>query len=136
MPYTNAQFRSILNGLGHRQKTSSDTADFPISNDNSPLTDEATVKAIKSFQGEYKLTVDGVAGATTIAKAEQVMKILHNELNTTVNAGLPDNQPFYGPQTVAGVKKFQAKYLQDGIASNPVRIELYNVFVASTNNRA
>ncbi len=132
MTYTNAQFRSILNGLGHREKTSSDPSSFPISNDNSPLTDEPTVQAIKNFQQEYQLKVDGTAGAQTLAKAEQVIKGLHNELNVTVNAGLPDNQPFYGPQTVEAVKKFQQRFIQDGIASNPIRVKLYNVFLASS----
>lgn len=89
------------------------------------------MKAIESFQQEYQLKVDGIAGPKTMAKAEQVIRILHNELNTTVNAGLPNNQPFYGAQTVEAVKKFQSKYLQDGIASNPVRLELKDVFVAS-----
>lgn len=132
MNYTNAQFRSILNGLGHREKTTSDSINFPVTSDNSPLTDDRTVQAIKNFQAEYGLAVDGIAGSKTMAKAEQVMKILHNELNATVNAGLPQDQPFYGSLTVASVKKFQAKFLQDGVASNPVRLELYDVYLAST----
>ena len=130
MQYTNKQFVSILNGFGYKSKTQADGPNFPVSNDDSSLTDAVTVEAVKKFQTEYKLKADGIVGPKTMAKAEEVMKILQNELNVVVNAGLPNNQPFYGPQTTAAVKKFQAKIkvTQNGVASQPIRVELYNQF--------
>lgn len=129
MTYTNAQFRSILNGLGHRTKVWSEAGDFPLSYDDSPLTDARTQEAIQKFQQEYKLDVDGIAGPKTMAMAEKEMRILQGELNQVVKAGLPSNQPFYGPLTVAAVKHFQSQIrLQpDGIASYQVRKKLYGL---------
>jgi peptidoglycan hydrolase-like protein with peptidoglycan-binding domain len=69
--YTNAQVRSILNGLGFRSRIfSSDRANpsFPYTEDNSALADVVTQHAIRKFQTEYKLTVDGIAGSETKAK--------------------------------------------------------------------
>jgi peptidoglycan hydrolase-like protein with peptidoglycan-binding domain len=128
MNYTNAQFRSILNGLGHKRQTSADGLNFPISNDNSPLTDALTVQAVKKFQTEYKLVVDGIAGPITMNKAEQVIRILQTNLNSCVNAGLPSNQPFYGPLTTAAVKSFQKKIyrVQNGVADYELRVILYD----------
>lgn len=130
MNYTNAQFRSILNGLGYKQQTQADSSTFPLSNDNSPLTDAPTIQAIKKFQGEYQLLVDGIAGPITMNKVEQVMTILQNELNSCVNVSLPSNQPFYGPLTTAAVKKFQGKIyrVQNGIADHELRVILYDLF--------
>lgn len=137
MQYTNKQFRSILNGFGYKSQTPADGSAFPVSNDDSPLKDALTVEAVKKFQGEYKLLVDGIVGPKTLAKAEEVIKILQKELNVVVKAGLPNNQPFYGPQTTAAVKKFQAniKASQNGIASNPIRLELYKQFQNSGEER-
>lgn len=130
MNYTNAQFRSILNGFGYKKQTSADGLNFPVSTDNSPLTDALTVQAVKKFQSEYELVVDGIVGPITKNKAEQVMKILQNELNSCINTGLPSNQPFYGPLTTAAVKKFQKKTnrVQNGIADYELRVILYNFF--------
>ena len=128
--YTSAQFRSILNGWGYRQKTQADGPNFPVSQDNSALTDAPTVEAIKSFQREYQLKDDGIVGPITRDKAAQVVSSLQLELNKCVKAGIPDNQPFYGPQTVTAVKQFQQKIKvsQDGIASNALRLKLYDLF--------
>lgn len=130
MQYTNKQFVSILNGFGYKSKTQADGPNFPVSNDDSSLTDTLTVEAVKKLQREYKLKDDGIVGPKTMAKAEEVMKMLQNELNVVVKAGLPNNQPFYGPQTTAAVKKFQAKIkvTQNGVASQPIRVELYKQF--------
>lgn len=129
MNYTNAQLRNILNGLGHRTKVSGDGSNFPLTNDDSPLTDAHTQEAIKKFQQEYQLVVDGIAGPKTMAMAERVIRILQDELNRVVKAGLPSNQPFYGPLTVAAVKRFQSQIHlpQDGVASYPVRVKLYEL---------
>ena len=128
--YTSAQIRSILNGWGHRTKTAADGPNFPISEDNSPLTDALTVEAIKKFQREYGLTVDGIVGPITKNKAAEVVSGLQLELNACVKSGIPDNQLFYGPQTMAAVKALQAKLklAQDGIASNSLRVKLYDLY--------
>lgn len=129
MQYTNAQFRSILNGLGHKQKTVADGSAFPVSNDNSSMRDALTIEAIKRFQREYNLKDDGIAGRITMDKAEQVIRILQDELNKCANTGLPKNQPFYGPLTTAAVKKFQAKvgWPQNGVANHELRVLLYTL---------
>ena len=128
--YTNAQFRSILNGWGHRRQTQADGPNFPISADNSPLTDALTVEAVKRFQREYELVDDGIVGPITKAKAAEVVSGLQLELNKCVNAGLPTNEPFYGPKTVAAVKKFERKInvREDGVAGHPLRVKLYDLF--------
>lgn len=123
MAYTNAQFRSILNGhtFGYFPDPN-----FPISNNGAPLTDRVTVDAIKAFQTYYKLTVDGIVGPITMAKAEQAMRVLQNNLNRVVSANLPTNQPFYGPRTVEAVRAFERRYAYsvDGIADLGVRQRL------------
>lgn len=128
--YTNAQFRSILNGWGHRRETQADGAKFPISVDNTPLTDALTVEAVKRFQREYELVDDGIVGPITKAKAAEVVSGLQLELNKCVNAGLPTNELFYGPKTVAAVKKFERKIdvREDGVARHQLRVKLYDLF--------
>jgi peptidoglycan hydrolase-like protein with peptidoglycan-binding domain len=126
--YTNAQIRSILNGLGFRSRVfSSDRANptFPYTEDNSALTDAVTQHAIRKFQTEYKLTIDGIAGPATKAKLEQVMSILHRELKALVDPNFPTNEPFYGLQTIAAMRTFQRQLAEDGIATLPVREKLY-----------
>lgn len=130
MNYTNAQFRSILNGLGNRQRISADNYNFPLTVDNSPLKDDRTLDAIKNFQRQYKdqLKVDGIAGPKTMDLAEAMMRILQYELNIVLKAGIPASEPFYGPKTVAAVKEFQAlnNLPQDGIACHRVRVKLHS----------
>lgn len=129
MPYTNVQFRSILQGLGFLYPPEGELTS-PISDDNSPFTDWVTIEAIREFQAYYKLTVDGIAGRITLAKAEQAMRILQDQLNRVVNANLPMNQPFYGPRTVAAIITFQKRYgfsPADGFASLPERQKLYDL---------
>jgi murein L,D-transpeptidase YcbB/YkuD len=128
--YTPAEFRSILNGWGHRTRTIADGPDFPISVDNSPLTDALTVEAIKKFQREYQLDDDGIVGPNTRNMAAKVVSNLQLELNSCANANLPSNQPFYGPLTTETVKKFQRKINvpQDGVANRSLRVNLYNLF--------
>jgi peptidoglycan hydrolase-like protein with peptidoglycan-binding domain len=129
--YTNAQIRSILNGLGFRSRVfGNDRANpsFPYTEDNSPLTDPTTQHAIRKFQTEYKLAVDGIAGAATKAKLEEVMRILHDELRALVDPNFPTNQPFYGLQTIAAIRTYQRLLAEDGIATLPVREKLYEAF--------
>ncbi|WP_341528463.1 peptidoglycan-binding domain-containing protein [Nostoc sp. UHCC 0302] len=63
--YTNSEIRSILNGLGYKSRINSNDPNFPLSQDESDLTDQATQKAIKKFQVDYDLTVDGIVGSET-----------------------------------------------------------------------
>ncbi|KAM3095098.1 peptidoglycan-binding protein [Phormidesmis sp. 146-35] len=126
--YTNAEIRSILNGLGFRSRVFSDdrtNPSFPYTEDNSPLTDPTTQHAIRKFQTEYKLGVDGTAGSETKAKLEQVMRILHSELRALVDPRFPMDQPFYGLQTIAAMRTYQRQLAEDGIATLPVREKLY-----------
>lgn len=125
MTYTNAQLRSILNGYGFGSAPEPDPI-FPISSYEGPLTDKVTVDAIKAFQAYFKLKVDGIAGPITMAKAEQAMRILQDNLNRVIRANIPPNQPFYGPRTVAAVKEFERRYGYnvDGVANLVVRQRL------------
>lgn len=131
MNYTNAQFRSILNGHGFGY---SSDPNFPISSYNGALTDKVTVDAIKAFQTYYKLRVDGIAGPITMAKAEQAMRVLQDNLNRVVDVNLPKDQPFYGPRTVAAVKEFERRYGYnvDGVANLVVRQRLNELAQAAT----
>lgn len=109
--YTNVEVRSILIGLGYLP-TSALSGLFPFTTDNSSLTDSATTKAIRSFQEQYKgpnLVVDGIYGNQTKAKLQEVMRILQDQLNIVVQAGIIPEQPFYGQQTFNAVKAFQSK---------------------------
>jgi peptidoglycan hydrolase-like protein with peptidoglycan-binding domain len=128
MTYTNAEFRSILNGFGFLYPPEGELS-TPISDDNSPLDDRMTIDAIQDFQTYFHLFVDGIAGPITLAKAEQAMRILQDELNQVIDANLPQNQPFYGPKTVAAVETFQRRneFFADGVASLPVRQKLYTL---------
>jgi peptidoglycan hydrolase-like protein with peptidoglycan-binding domain len=76
MIYTNAQFRSILNGLGYREELPSDRY-YPLSYDESPMTDEITVEAIMAFQAYFNLEVDGIVGPETMHMASVEMETLH-----------------------------------------------------------
>lgn len=132
MNYTNAQFRSILNGHGFAYAPEPDS-NFPISSYEGPLTDKVTVEAIKEFQAYFKLKVDGIAGPLTMAKTEQAMRILQDNLNRVIKANLPTNQPFYGPRTVAAVKEFERRhrFTVDGVANLAVRQRLNELARAS-----
>jgi murein L,D-transpeptidase YcbB/YkuD len=61
------------------------------------------------------------------------MRILQHQLNIVVDAGLPLEQPFYGPKTVASVKKFQAALglTQNGVATQALREELNKIAQAT-----
>jgi peptidoglycan hydrolase-like protein with peptidoglycan-binding domain len=127
--YTNLEVRSILVGLGYLS-TSALPGVFPFTTDDSSLTDSATTKSIRSFQEQYKgpnLVVDGIYGNQTKAKLQEVMKILQDQLNIVVQAGIIPDQPFYGQQTFNSVKAFQVKTNvpnPNGIANLNLRVAL------------
>ncbi len=126
--YTNVEVRSILVGLGYLS-TSAPSGVFPFTSDNSSLTDSATTNAIRGFQNQYKgpnLVVDGIYGNQTKAKLQEVMKILQDQLNIVVQAGIIPDQPFYGQVTFNAVKAFQSKINVpvNGIANLSLRVAL------------
>jgi len=126
--YTNVEVRSILIGLGYLP-TSASPGVFPFTTDNRSLTGSATAKAIRSFQEQYKgpnLVVDGIYGNQTKAKLQEVMRILQDQLNIVVQAGILPDQPFYGQVTFNAVKAFQSKIN----VPNPNGIANYNLRVA------
>ncbi len=133
--YTNSQIRSILNGLGYRSRLNSNDPNFPISQDESSLTDEATQKAIKKFQIDYDLVVDGVLGQETSEKMQDEMNALHTELNQVIGTNISLDQPFYEAITLNAVQQFQQQN-SDGIASFPLREELYQTYETANQNAA
>lgn len=109
--FTNTQIRSILNGMGFKQRGVNES-NFPISIDNSSLNDLLTVEAIRRFQTYFKLTVDGIVGPQTEAMAEKAMNVLHYELDLVIkpNPLLRPQAPVYSPQTAQAVAKFRLRY--------------------------
>lgn len=129
MNYKNSEIRSILNGLGYRSRINSNDPNFPISQDESDLTDQATQKAIKKFQVDYDLTVDGIVGSETNNKMQEEMNSIHQELNQLLGTSISQDQPFYGQLTINTVQQFQRNYTNpfDGLASLAVREQLYTI---------
>ncbi|UBF25813.1 peptidoglycan-binding protein [Kovacikia minuta CCNUW1] len=129
--YQNADIRSILNGLGYRSRLNTNDPDFPVSLDNSDLTDAPTQKALMKFQVDYNLPITGIADDATLLAMQEEINVLHNELNQLLGTTIPLDQPFYGDQTIAAIKQFQnytvngAYVTIDGLASFPLREELY-----------
>lgn len=113
--YTPSEFRSVLNGLGYNVSL------------GDSLTDDATKQAIRDFQKQYGLSVDGIAGDQTQNTAADVISQLQASLNLVLkpNPLLPRSQ-YYGPETTAAIKAFQQKYNLPitGIASFSVRQQL------------
>ncbi len=113
--YTPSEFRAVLNGLGYNVSL------------GETLTDDATKQAIRDFQKQYGLSVDGVAGDQTQNTAADVISNLQASLNIVVkpNPLLPRSQ-YYGPETTTAIKAFQQKYNLPitGIASFSVRQQL------------
>ena len=64
LTYTNAQLRSILNGLDDTNQTKIDGSTFPLSMDDSPLTDVRFVEAIQRFQIDHQLEVNGTVDSS------------------------------------------------------------------------
>jgi peptidoglycan hydrolase-like protein with peptidoglycan-binding domain len=108
--YSNAQFRSILNGLGLRSQGSNEP-DFPISNDNTDL--DIDRPAVIRFQDYFGLVTDGIVGPQTETKAQQEMYVIQYALDLAIMPEpriRPQNDPFYGPQTAQAVAHFRYSY--------------------------
>jgi peptidoglycan hydrolase-like protein with peptidoglycan-binding domain len=114
--YKPTEFRAVLKGLGYN-----------IEPDGETLTDERSQQAIRDFQRQYNLIVDGVAGSQTQDVAGELVRNLQHNLNIVVKPSprLPLNY-FYGSQTEAAVRLFQqrSKLPVTGVASLEVRNKL------------
>mgnify|MGYP002777114043 CR=1 FL=1 len=117
--YTIAQFVSVLNGLGYA---------VPL---NAPPTDPRVQQAIRDFQVQYRLPVDGTLNLPTQDRAAGVIKALQTQLNKVVKPSpqLPGTQ-FYGKQTEAAVRQFQQQnnLPVTGIATIETRQRLEAIF--------
>jgi peptidoglycan hydrolase-like protein with peptidoglycan-binding domain len=108
--YTESEFRVILQGLG-----------YDISPDR-PLSDRPTVRAIRNFQRQYRLSETGVADGNTENTARQILRSLQQNLQAVVDRDLPVTD-FYDAPTRALVQRFQRirGITVDGIATPNVR---------------
>jgi len=126
--YTPREMRAVLNGFGYN---------VPVS--DAPLTDTATLNAVRQFQKYYKLQVDGIAGPQTQDLMAQLMMILHANLNLVVkpNPALARSQ-YYGSATEAVVRQYQEKagFPVTGIATQPVRQKLDDEATILLNNQS
>lgn len=105
-----------MKGLGYNVYHNGDT-----------LNDARTQQAIRDFQRQYNLLVDGIAGSQTQDVAGDIVRIMQHNLNLVVkpNPRLPLNY-FYTPGTQAAVGQFQRLFNLPvtGIASLEVRNQL------------
>lgn len=117
--YTIAQFISVLNGLGYA---------VPL---NAAPTDPRVQQAIRDFQVQYRLPVDGTLNPPTQDRAATVVRALQTQLNKAVKPSpqLPGSQ-FYGQQTEAAVRLFQQQnnLPVTGIATIETRQRLEAIF--------
>jgi peptidoglycan hydrolase-like protein with peptidoglycan-binding domain len=113
--YNAEQFVSVLNGLG-----------YPVAL-GTPLTDARVQQALRDFQLQYKLPVDGQMNFPSQDQAADTIRNLQRNLNLVLNlkTPLPLTQ-FYGPQTEEAVKLFQKqqKLPSTGIATLETRQKL------------
>lgn len=121
--YTNAQLRSILNGLGYT--TVDETVDtiFPLSIDNRPLTNPSFVRAIEKLQIDHQLEVSGIIDPATLSATQTMMQTFISNLNRANPYAKLDN-PMYDAATIAAVKLVQLRLPNDGIASSYFQYEL------------
>lgn len=126
--YTPREARAVLNGFGYNVTIS-----------DAPLTDTATMTAVRAFQKGYKLQIDGIAGPQTQDYMADLMMILQANLNLVVkpNPPLPRSQ-YYGSATEAVVKQYQEKagLPVTGIASLAVRQKLDDEATRILNNQS
>ncbi len=94
--YTPDQFVSVLFGFG-----------YPVT-PGTPLIDLRVQQAIRDFQTQYRLPVDGTLNAPTQDKAASLVSDLQANLNRAMQPSpqLPGSQ-FYGTQTKNAVALFQ-----------------------------
>ena len=110
LPYTNAQFRSILNGLGLRSRGLNES-NFPISEDESALNNDRPV--VIKFQNCFGVPADGIVSLHTQVTAQQTMYVIQYELDLVMQPEpsiRPQNSPFYGPQTAQVIAYFRRFY--------------------------
>ncbi len=130
--YSNAQFRSILNGLGFRNQGSNEP-NFPISSDEGNLDTDRS--AVIEFQSYFGLPADGIVGPETQTTAQKQMYVIQYELDLVMKPEpplRPQNSPFYGPQTAEVIAQFRrfcgfepdGNVKNDRIADLPVRRKL------------
>ncbi|HTL89732.1 MAG TPA: peptidoglycan-binding domain-containing protein [Leptolyngbya sp.] len=116
--YDAAQFISVLNGLGYA---------VPLT---ASITDPVAQQAIRGFQVQFRLPVDGTLNFPTQDLAADIMRSLQSGLNRAVKPSpqLPITQ-FYGRQTEAAVKQFQQqnRLPVTGTATLETRQKLNNI---------
>ncbi|MBW4422496.1 MAG: peptidoglycan-binding protein [Myxacorys californica WJT36-NPBG1] len=137
--YSNAEVRSILNGLGFTEAPEVG-AEYPFTSYNGALNDRVTIDAIKAFQKRYRLKVTGRIDAQTRRTLQRVMKTLHQQLNEFMGADLELAHPTYDRRTIGVVQIFQHQIgaaIQDGIARTSDRQQLQKLIDShsrSSNN--
>jgi len=123
--YTPGEFRSALYGLGYN-----------IPQVGGTLSDPMTEQAIRSFQRQQQLPVDGKANPRTQNALAEIIINLQKDLNAVLQPEqrLPENQ-FYGPLTEELVREFQRRYNLPvtGMATPEVRILLEGKATPSGN---
>lgn len=118
LDYTPEQFISVLNGFG-----------YPVSL-NAPLTDLNVEQAIRDFQVQNRLPVDGTLNPPTQDKAADLVRQLQNHLNRVIQPSpqLPESQ-YYGRQTESAVRLFQRqnRLPETGIATLETRQRINDI---------
>ncbi|MGV0027712.1 peptidoglycan-binding domain-containing protein [Phormidesmis priestleyi] len=121
--YAPEQFISVLNGFG-----------YPVSL-SAPLTDPIVQQAIRDFQAQNRLPVDGTLNPPTQDKAADLARQLQNDLNRVIQPSpqLPGSQ-FYGKQTESAVKLFQRqnRLPETGIATFETRQRISDILNDAT----
>ncbi len=85
-----------------------------------------TVAAIKDFQADYGLSVDGMAGTQTQSKIKSIIKEIQSNLNTLgYSAGSADG--IFGKNTAKALKSFQRDY---GLSVTGVA-DMYTIYLLS-----
>ncbi len=121
--YTPEQFVSVLNGVG-----------YPVSL-GAPLSDPNVQQAIRDFQAQNRLPIDGTLNPPTQDKAAELMRQLQNDLNRVIQPSpqLPGSQ-FYGKQTESAVRLFQRqnRLPETGIATFETRQRISEILNDAT----
>jgi peptidoglycan hydrolase-like protein with peptidoglycan-binding domain len=119
MSYTLSQFKEVLDGLGFSLGPDG------INGNNGNILDIYTQAAIREFQSQYGLPINGKLDSTTEEIAKRIVRNIQYSLNLMVNAQLPVNE-HYGPRTLQAMKTFQRAYglPATGIATLTVRQKL------------